>query len=353
MLNNLKYLKAKGVREKLDRQVVRAIIGKKHKLGWGISWSDQLANELHKPIKRKFLKRKVYAFNIDNIWAADLVEMGALAKFNKGYKYLLTVIDIFSKYGWIVPLKNKTGKSVAKAFTSIFQQGRVPTRLWTDKGKEFYNDIVKKLLKKHNILLYSTENEEKSSVVERWNRTMKRNMWKYFTANNTHVYINVLQQLVDHYNNKRHRSINTTPNEASLPKNYTKTFNSLYATPHIANQKRAKFNVGDAVRLIKKKKTFEKGYTTNWTEEVFTISEVQSTQPWTYKVVDKNNDKVHGSFYEEELQKTKQTVYRIEKVLRRRTKDGKKEIYVKWTGYPKSFNSWVQQTALEKYGSKK
>ena len=77
----------------------------------------------------------MYAFNIDNIWAADLVEMGTLAKFNKGYKYLLTVIDIFSKYGWIVPLKNKTGKSVAKAFATIFQQGRVPTRLWTDKEK--------------------------------------------------------------------------------------------------------------------------------------------------------------------------------------------------------------------------
>ena len=129
MLQNLKVLKAKGVREKIDRQVVRAIIGAKHKLGWGVTWSDLLADELHKPIQRKFVKRKVYAFNIDSIWAADLVEMGKLAKYNKGYKYLLTVIDVFSKYAWIIPLKDKTGKSVCRSFTTIFQYGNKPTRL--------------------------------------------------------------------------------------------------------------------------------------------------------------------------------------------------------------------------------
>ena len=101
-----------------------------------IQWSNELANELHKPIRRKFPKRKVFAKNVDDIWAADLVEMGKLSKFNKGYKYLLTVIDVFSKYGWIIALKNKTGDSVASALRLIFKQdGRKPTRLWTDKGK--------------------------------------------------------------------------------------------------------------------------------------------------------------------------------------------------------------------------
>ena len=114
--------------------------------------------------------------------------------------------------------------------------------------------MVKSLLEKNNILLYSTENEEKASVVERFNRTMKRNMWKYFTANNTHTYIDVLQQLVERYNNQHHRSINNTPTKASLPKNYTKTFNALYSTPHLINKKSAKFKVDDTVRHIKKKK---------------------------------------------------------------------------------------------------
>ena len=135
MLQALEILKPKGIRERIDRRLVKAIIGSKRKLGWGmIQWSSELANELHKPIRRKFPKRSVFAKNVDDIWAADLVEMGKLSKFNKGYKYLLTVIDVFSKYGWIIALNNKTGDSVASALKLIFKQdNRKPTRLWTDK----------------------------------------------------------------------------------------------------------------------------------------------------------------------------------------------------------------------------
>ena len=111
---------------------------------------------------------------IDEIWAADLVDMQTFSRFNRGLKYVLAVIDIFSKYGWLVPLKDKSGKSVATAFKQIFKE-RIPTKIWVDKGKEFYNKDVESLIE-----LYSTENEEKSSIVERWNRTMKENMWKYF-----------------------------------------------------------------------------------------------------------------------------------------------------------------------------
>ena len=135
------------------------------------------------------MKRRVIVKDIDDIWAADLVDMIKFSRYNKGFKYLLTVIDVFSKFGWIIPLKDKSGKSVSEALESIFKNSnRSPNNLWTDKGKEFYNASVKSLLKKHNILLYSTENEEKSSIVERWNRTMKEKMWKYFMANNTHRY---------------------------------------------------------------------------------------------------------------------------------------------------------------------
>ena len=159
---------------------------------------------------------------IDEIWAADLVDMQAFSKLNRGVKYLLAVIDIFSKYGWLIPLKDKTGKSVAKALESIFKE-RKPDKMWVDKGKEFYNKQVQNLIE-----LYSTENEEKSSVVERWNRTMKEKMWKYFSANSTRVYIDVLQKLVDQYNNTRHSSIKMTPVEASKKKNETKVWRHLY-----------------------------------------------------------------------------------------------------------------------------
>ena len=126
--------------------------------------------------------------------------MQAFSKFNRGVKYLLAVIDVFSKYGWLIPLKDKTGKSVASALKTIFKE-RKPEKMWVDKGKEFYNKDVKDLIE-----LYSTENEEKSSVVERWIRRMKEKMWKYFTANSTNNFINVLSDLVKEYNT-RHSSI--------------------------------------------------------------------------------------------------------------------------------------------------
>ena len=139
--------------------------------------------------------------------------MQAFSKFNRGVKYLLAVIDVFSKYGWLVPLKDGTGKSVASALEVIFKE-RKPGKMWVDKGKEFYNKHVKDLIE-----LYSTENEEKSSVVERWIRTMKEKMWKYFSAKTTNNFINVLPDLVREYNNTRHSSIKMTPTKASKKEN--------------------------------------------------------------------------------------------------------------------------------------
>ena len=352
MLKEIAVLKPKNVRERIDRKVVQQIMGVKHRMGWGlkgstnnstIHWTNELADELHKPIRRMFEKRKVFAKTVDDIWTADLVEMAPLSKFNKGYKYLLMIIDVFSKYGWIVPLKTKTGVAVTHAFKEVFQKsGRIPTRLWTDKGKEFYNKSMKDLLRKNNnIILYSTENEEKSSVAERWNRTMKRNMWKYFTANNTHKYLDILPSLVEKYNNTYHHSIKCKPRDAIDPKNYIHVFKSLYGDmAKLAKQ--PSFKVGDRVRITKKKKTFEKGFTPNWTEELFTISQVKDTKPPTYVIIDTKGEEIHGTFYEPELQKTNQTIYRVEKVLKRRTmKGGQKQVYVKWKGYNNTFNSWI------------
>ena len=292
---------------------------------------------MHKPVIKHFRKRKVIVGGIDKIWAADLVDMQAFAEFNNGVKYLLCVIDIFSKYGWIVLLKNKTGASVATAFEKIFSEGRKPEKLWVDKGKEFYNKDVKSL----GVELYSTENEEKSCVIERWNRSMKEKMFKYFSANSTRKYIDVLDRLVDIYNNTKHSSIKTTPIEASKKVNEKIVWMNLNGNETI-NQIKPKFAVGDKVRITKKKKTFEKGYTPRWTEEVFTVSQVQYTDPPTYKITDYNGEEIQGTFYEQELQKTSQEIFRIEKVIRKR---GNKSL-VKWLGYPDSFNSWVNTDSL-------
>ena len=178
--------------------------------------------ELHKPIRKKFERRRVLVNGIDKIWAADLVDMQAFSKFNRGVKYLLAVIDVFSKYRWLISLKDKTGKSVPSALKTILKERKLE-KMWVDKGKEFYNKDVKDLLE-----LYSTENEEKSSVVERWIRTMKENMWKYFTANSMNVYTNALSDLVRKYNNTRHSSIKMTPVQASKKENELRVWRNLY-----------------------------------------------------------------------------------------------------------------------------
>ena len=185
--------------------------------------TNQLANELHKPVQRRFDKRTVFAKQ-DDIWTAALVD--------KHYKYLLTVIDVFSKYGWIVPLKTKTGKEVAQAFWKLFLNG-YPSRLWRDKGTEFYNQQLKAVLTANNVMLYSTEKEEKLSIVERWNRTMK-NMCMYFTMNDTQK-----------YNNTYHWLIKLTPSDAHNPTRYQHIHNVLYANVSAQKATLPKFHVSD------------------------------------------------------------------------------------------------------------
>ena len=347
MLIELDRLHPGNFREKLDRRLVRSIIAGKKKLGWGVvRWSSELADELHKPIRRKFTKRRVVVKKANDIWAADIVEMQPFSRYNNGYKYLLMVIDVFSKYGWTIPLKTKTGTETAKAINNLMKT-QSPQKLWTDKGKEFYNKHVSRVLEKYNVELYSTENEEKSCVVERWNRTIKRNMWKYFSANNTNKYIDILPNLIEKYNKTYHRSIKLSPEEAIKPENHQHVFNALYPSERSHTIRLAKFKVGDRVRIVKKKKTFDKGYTPNWTEEVFTVSEVKNTNPPTYSIKDWKDEQIKGSFYEEELQKTTQTKYRIEKVLKKRNRNGVKEVLVKWSGYNKEFNSWIPLNNLQ------
>ena len=316
MLKEMNDIYNPTLRERMERGLVSTLIGTKKRFGWGVTTGtgyfkkkfSELAEELHKPIRRKFKKRRVFVYGI----------------------------DIFSKYGWVIPLKNKEGKTVADALKTIFEK-RKPEKLWTDKGKEFYNKNVKDLIE-----LYSTENEEKSSIVERWIRTIKEKMWKYFTDNNTYTYIDILPDLVEDYNNTVHSSTKLTPVEASKKKNELTVWRNLYPDRLKIRDLTPKFSVGDEVRITKKKKVFEKGYTTRWTEEIFTITRIQNTNPITYKIADLKGEEIDGTFYEPELQKTEQQVFRIEKVIEK----GKNKSLVKWKGYSDKFNSWVDNKNL-------
>ena len=177
--------------------------------------SEQDAYTLHKPIRLVFRRRKTFTVGINDLWQADLVDLSALAKFNDKYKYILTCIDVFSKYAWALPLKSKTGADLTEAFSSLLVD-RHPAHLQTDKGTEFLNKKFQSMLRGNEIRFYTTENNDtKASVAERFNRTLKTKMWKYYTYKNTYRYIDVLQDLLHSYNNTYHRSIGMTPSEVS------------------------------------------------------------------------------------------------------------------------------------------
>ena len=152
--------------------------------------NEQLAEEFIKPISRKFRKRRVYSTFKGNIWGADLADIQLIRKFNKGFRFLLCVIDIFSKCAWVAPLKDKKVVSIANAFQSFLKKSnRKPNKMWVDKGSEFYNNSFKKWLQDNDIVMYSAHNEGKSVVAERFIGTLKNKVYKYRTSISKNVYI--------------------------------------------------------------------------------------------------------------------------------------------------------------------
>ena len=184
--------------------------------------------------------------------------------------------------------------SVTKAFKNIISD-RIPKKLWVNEGKEFYNATFKKLLDKHEIEMYSTFHEGKAVVIERFNKTLKNIMWKYLTANNTRFYLDVLDQMVKNYNDKVHGTIKMTPKEASKDINRGKVYFNIIRKQD-KSRPSIKYKKGDSIRISKYKRHFEKGYTPNWTEEIFTIDIINMTNPVTYRVRDLNNENILALF---------------------------------------------------------
>ena len=259
--------------------------------------SSILADELYKPIVRKFDKRKVYSQFKDNIWGVDLADLQSLSRKNKGIKYLLCVIDLYSKYAFVIPLKDKKGISIVNAFNKIIKQSnRKPNKIWVDQGGEFYNHVFEKWLSDNDINMYSTYNEGKPVVAERFIRTLKNKLCKHMTATGKNVYYDVLDDVVNEYNNTKHNTIKMKPKDV---KNDNKI---VYI--HENNEKDSRFKIGDRVRISRYKNIFAKGYTPNWSKEIFIVDKINDTVPYTYNFKDLNNEETIGSFYDKELQKS-------------------------------------------------
>ena len=303
---------------------------------------SQNAYTLNKPVRKKFKRRKYIVKGIDSLWQADLADFKAISKWNNGNNYVLVVIDVFSKYLWVQPVKTKTARDVLLAFKKILTGAqRKPESFMTDKGGEFNNWQMKKYCNANGINYYTSQNTEtKAAVAERVIRTIKTRLYRYFEHKKTWTFVNVLQQLVDSYNNTKHRSIGMKPVEVTKD-----TENRVRQKLYPEEEEKPihfKYSVGTKVRIAREKTIFEKGYTQQWTDEIFTIAQRVVTQPPVYKLKDYDGEIITGTFYEPELQPVKDSgLYEIDKILKTRTRRGKKEYFVSWKGYPASMNSWV------------
>lgn len=301
-----------------------------------------IVSELHKPARINFKRRRVIVKGINETLQADLVEMIPYSKENKGFKYILIVIDCFSKYVWALPIKSKNSNEVTAAMGKIVSKLSLPPKnLQTDQGTEFHNDKFKRLMKEHNINHYYVFSTKKASIVERVNRTLKNLMWKQFSLQGSYKWLDILHDIVTQYNDTYHRTIHMKPSDVNS-RNEKSILKNVYTHIKIAT-KNNKYAVGDHVRISKYRGVFDKGYTPNWSNEIFQIRKVRLTNPTTYLLKDEKGEDILGGFYEMELQKVKHPgVYLVEKVLK---KKGNK-ILVKWLGFNNTHNSWIDKKSI-------
>ena len=325
---------------------IKQIINTKQKLGMGNNFTMQdLSNELNKPVINKFERKKIIVNHIDEIHSCDLVDMQKYSRVNKGYKYIFTNIDIFSKYAWSFPLKTKTIKEIKSCFQKIFNE-RKPKYIWSDQESSFFSKEMLQFFKDNNVKIYYTHSHLKAVIIERFNRSLRELMMKSFVKNNNTVWYNILPDLINTYNNRYHQTIKMKPkNVNKLNEKHIK--NTVY-NYDITNIK-PKFKINDLVRISLKRRTLFDKPTGNikWSEQLYKIYKINKSNVITYQLKDMNNKIIKGQFYTKELQLSKNTTgeYIIEKIL----KTNNDKIYVKWRGYDSSFNSWINKNTVTKY----
>ena len=303
------------------------------------------AYNLHRPSRRKFKRRKTIVRGPGVQVQADLVDVGAHASANANVKFLLTIVDAFSRRAWVEPLRSKRGSEVVAALRKTLK-GLGYESLQTDKGREFFNSDVSEFLTSEGIKHFATENDDiKASIVERFNRSLRNKIHVLLTHDPDGGYLSALPDLVYAYNRTPHSSIGKRPIDVDST-NAEDVFLRLYeeegATRSPSSRTRRLYS-GDHVRLGKSRKAFERGYTPNWTREIFVIRSYLSwTNPPVYIIEDLAGERIAGTFYERELQRVDPPKeYRIERIIKSKGKGKKREHFVKWLGYPDSFNSWV------------
>ena len=256
---------------------------------------SQDAYTLHKRTRKpKF--RRTLVFKPRDLWQIDLLDMQKYSKENDGYRYICVIIDCFSRYVWVKPLKNKTGKATVKALALLLMNER-PKLIQADQGTEFFNRDVKRMLEAFGPKLYHTYTDKKAAIVERVQRTLRGRLGRLFTKRENFKWIDKIDDIVTAYNNTHHSSIKMKPADVDEEHIANIFFNSL---PNL--KKTIKFSNGDRVRILIKKNQFAKEFEKSWSEEIFKIKRIQNTNPITYLIEDLDGEDIIGGFYTEELQ---------------------------------------------------
>lgn len=316
---------------------------------------------LHRPARKVYPMKKVITGGVNIQLQADLIDMQPWSSINDGYRYILLAIDVFSRFAYMRPLKTKHGNSVADSLEDIFDEAesrvdRQIKTLQTDEGKEFYNSHVKEVLEKRHVKLFSTKSPVKAQMVERLIRTLRSRQERLNTYRGTRRWLESFPKLIKSYNHTIHSSLGMPPASVNL-KNERQVWEHLYSEDLLRTPtklKRKELIIGDPVRLSKRKRTFEKAYYQNWTDEIFYIAHISNTNPPIYKLADSEGEILEGVFYREEITPIRfdekldykrrgiGKVYAVEQVLKEEMRKDGKYVFVKWRGFPDSANSWIR-----------
>ena len=261
----------------------------------------EIGKEIFSPVIKKFQRIQIQTHYKDECWSIDLIDRSSLATYNKNFKFLFTIIDNHTKYAWAIPLKDKSGKSTTAAFKNLLETSkRKPHKIWSDRGKDFYNQTFLHYLNERNIQIYSTNSDLKAVFVERFNRTLLDLIKEPMYIEGKACWLNHLDAALQKYNNRVHGTTKMTPFEMSTNQKLIPN-NSEGALRNNFKNKQPKFHVGDYVRVPDKRNLYSKGYTTNWNRELFKIHKINKTNPVTYGLVDENNELIERKFYEQVL----------------------------------------------------
>lgn len=316
-----------------------------------VAWlREQDAYNLHRRLRKNFQRRSYNVSNINDLWEIDLMDLKSLKHENNNHTFVLVAIDVLSKFAFAEAMKSKSAEDVTRAFKAILDRsnGRLPITLQSDKGKEFVNKKFQAYLKTKDIIFRLVRDPDvKAACIERFIRSLKTRLWRYFTHKQTKRYIDVLQKFINSYNKTVHSSIGLEPACVDL-------YNAHIARKNLRNRyiqkiRKPKYAIGTFVRVSRAPNVFRKGYERGWSNELFKITRVSTSRPPpVYFLEDLNDEPIDGFYYEEELNPVKKPdLFEIEKILKTKNEKNRKVCLVRWKGYSSDFDSWIPAESVQ------